>query len=86
MRRIAVASFMGLTVLVAVAAVLDPGVLVDRRLEVRSHRDVQANRIVNTGVMRCRYLHLSGLAVRELVADDAHAVCARVASSRTATR
>lgn len=86
MRRIAVAGFMGLTLLAAGAAVLDPGVLVDRRLEVRSHRDVQANRIVNTRLMRCRYLHLSGPAMRELVADDADAVCARVASSRTATR
>jgi hypothetical protein len=54
------ASF-GLCCLAAAAVyALNNGILIGSRLEMQSRRDLQANKIINDRVMKCKFLYLSG--------------------------
>jgi hypothetical protein len=70
------ASF-GLCCLAAAAVyALNNGILLGSRLEIQSRKDIQANKIINDRVMKCRYLYLSGVVERETLGDIELAPCA----------
>ena len=54
---------------------LSNGVLAGSQLEIQSRRDLQANKIINDRVLKCRYLYLSGSVVRETLVDVELAPC-----------
>lgn len=75
-------AFFGFFSWTAVIYVLNNGILVGSRLEWISHRDLQANRIINDPVRMCRYLHLTGIAEHRAKGDEAAQVpCRRFGSN-----
>jgi hypothetical protein len=69
-------AFFGLCCLAAAAVyALNKGILIGSWLEMKTRRDIQANRIINDRVMKCRYLYLSGVLERETVRDIELAPC-----------
>jgi len=75
-------AFFGVFSVAAAVYVLSDGVLVDARLEWISHKDFNADRIINEPVRVCRYLHLTGVAERRANGDEAaQTTCGRVGSN-----
>jgi hypothetical protein len=54
---------------------LNRGILTGSTLSWQSTHDLRAGKIHNAPLRKCRYLHLSGLAEREILGDAAQPPC-----------